>query len=808
MKRIFRINVLFLIISCSRFLPAQIVPVATSWDFPISHSQADYVSAVTACGSPAVVLAFKCYNSERKKFHLGIDIIATAGTDVHASGDGIVRFADQYGWCLGCWQGDTGHAQNGGWGFLIVIEHQLPSGDTILTIYGHLQQQLQVSVGQIVKKGDIIGKVGHYECWGDHLHFGVYKGQFGGLTSGACSVENDLMKRQPFPGFSPEGYIGSRDAKTNYLEPVNFILQNAAPPSGSALAITDVSPNPFPGSNSPQQFTVKGSGFTSNSTVIFRSGGGQVISNQPITQADSAHMVLFPIFGVMSSSWTAEVQNSGQSSGQFSFQVTAQNPIPTIVSVSPNPVPPSSSPQQFTIKGSGFTPSSTVTFRSFPSVGGGQTYPNQPISSQTSFQLILFPTLGITPAQWSAEVLNGAQASGQLFFMVNAPRLNPTIDINPKVGTLGVTSFIRTGRGFTPNGAVTQNVTFPNSGLNTFHVAADGNGAFSVSFILSSETGNYSAFDVDDATGAKSNTINYSVNSATPTTSNLTTSPSPIVLGSQFNFTIHGTNFDPATAQIFLTGPGCPTNTSCVIPTNVMTSKTNTTISGPATITIPGTFSFFVQDGVGGTPSNSQTLVVGGGSPTSSGMTTSPSSVTLGSQFSFTITGTSFDPATAQVYVTGPNCPANTSCVIPTNVMTSKTSISITGPATIFNNGTFNFVVQNGPGGASSNPQALTVTAIPTANGLGSSPSPIVLGSQFNFTIHGTNFDPATAQVFLTGPGCPTNTSCVIPTNVMTSKTNTTISGPATITILGTFSFFVQNGPGGTPSNSQTLIAH
>src|ERR1700746_311585 len=64
--------------------------------------------------------------------------------------------------------------------------------------------------------------------------------------------------------------------------------------------------------------------------------------------------------------------------------------------------------------------------------------------------------------------------------------------------------------------------------------------------------------------------------------SSLTPSPNPIALGSQFSFTIQGTNFDPSTAQVYVMGPGCPTSTSCVIPTNVMTSKTNATIVGPA----------------------------------------------------------------------------------------------------------------------------------------------------------------------------------------------------------------------------------
>jgi hypothetical protein len=232
----------------------------------------------------------------------------------------------------------------------------------------------------------------------------------------------DESKRQPFPSFAPAGYTPHPDAKTNYLEPVGFVLQSADILPPATLTVTSVFPNPVAGSNTPQQFTISGVGFSSASTVTFRSqppnGGGQIFPEQPINQRDSSHLVLFPTFGTTPSPWTVEVLNGAQSSRQFIFSVAAPNANPVITSVSPNPVPGSTAAQQFVINGSGFTPASTVTFRSLPAGGGGQTYPNQPIGSASSTQLILFPNLGTAASQWSVEVLNGTVSSGQFVFSV------------------------------------------------------------------------------------------------------------------------------------------------------------------------------------------------------------------------------------------------------------------------------------------------------------------------------------------------------------------------------------------------------
>lgn len=91
--------------------------------------------------------------SKKLTFHHGIDIPAPKNTDVLASDDGIVVFA--------------GYKR--GYGNVVEIEHF----DSKSTLYAH-NNSINVKVGDIVKKGEVISKVGSTgNSTGNHVHFEV-----------------------------------------------------------------------------------------------------------------------------------------------------------------------------------------------------------------------------------------------------------------------------------------------------------------------------------------------------------------------------------------------------------------------------------------------------------------------------------------------------------------------------------------------------------------------------------------------------------------------------------------------------------
>lgn len=90
------------------------------------------------------------------KFHAGMDFTAPTGTEIHATGDGRVKYAD-YG--------------TNGYGIHVVIDH----GFDYSTLYAHMSV-LKVRVGQRVKRGDLVGLIGNTGLSaGPHLHYEVHK---------------------------------------------------------------------------------------------------------------------------------------------------------------------------------------------------------------------------------------------------------------------------------------------------------------------------------------------------------------------------------------------------------------------------------------------------------------------------------------------------------------------------------------------------------------------------------------------------------------------------------------------------------
>lgn len=105
-----------------------------------------------------------------RKLHTGMDFTAPRGTEIYATGDGVV---EKCGWI-------------GGYGKCIIINH----GFSYKTKYAHCSK-FNCKKGQKVKRGSVIGYIGNTgQSVGPHLHYEVYKN--GNHTNPVNYFFNDL----------------------------------------------------------------------------------------------------------------------------------------------------------------------------------------------------------------------------------------------------------------------------------------------------------------------------------------------------------------------------------------------------------------------------------------------------------------------------------------------------------------------------------------------------------------------------------------------------------------------------------------
>lgn len=131
--------------------------IADSFRFPLEGDWAGSISQ-----------DFGVWNNSWGGYHLAEDASAPGGSSVFAAANGVVKFAS------------TGIS---GYGGIIIIEHYTGS-EYVTTLCGHLSARLslQVSNGQEVSKGELIGYIAYIDepggQYGEHLHFGIRKGSY------------------------------------------------------------------------------------------------------------------------------------------------------------------------------------------------------------------------------------------------------------------------------------------------------------------------------------------------------------------------------------------------------------------------------------------------------------------------------------------------------------------------------------------------------------------------------------------------------------------------------------------------------
>jgi PKD repeat protein len=91
------------------------------------------------------------------------------------------------------------------------MEHVLPNGIKFCSLYGHSDSSVSVGA-EINSAGNTVGEIMVYPPSSDHIHFGIYNGEFG-TSEGS------------YPSWAT-GYLSSTVWPGNYLDPIAFIESN------------------------------------------------------------------------------------------------------------------------------------------------------------------------------------------------------------------------------------------------------------------------------------------------------------------------------------------------------------------------------------------------------------------------------------------------------------------------------------------------------------------------------------------------------------------------------------------------------
>ncbi|MFA6027667.1 MAG: VCBS repeat domain-containing M23 family metallopeptidase [Patescibacteria group bacterium] len=130
-------------------------------------------------------------------WHMGIDLgfEMGAGAPVYASANGVV----------------VDVKERSQFGLVILVEHELPNGSKIVSLYGHLKPSMPlVADGQEVKAGTQLGVLGEsWENggWSPHLHYGIHKNPYNNV-------------------WVYYGHVTDPNIANDWYNPVTFIPEN------------------------------------------------------------------------------------------------------------------------------------------------------------------------------------------------------------------------------------------------------------------------------------------------------------------------------------------------------------------------------------------------------------------------------------------------------------------------------------------------------------------------------------------------------------------------------------------------------
>jgi hypothetical protein len=230
------------------------------------------------------------------------------------------------------------------------------------------------------------------------------------------------------------------------------------------------------------------------------------------------------------------------------------------------------------VQGGGGSPTGTVTF-----LDGTQSISSLIALNVNSAASFITTSLGAgthsITAQYSGDSNYSASTSPPV--TVSVTGVSPKISVSPQNGTIGVTSFTKSGIGFTPNKPITHTATWPDNTKSVLNGYADSTGSFSYSVTYSSETGTYYQTDTDNTTGQTSNTVSWIVSPVVTNDFLLTVSPSSqsVLQSSSVGYNIVTTTTSGTAQTVSFGASNLPSGLSAAFSPTSVTSGSQSTLT-------------------------------------------------------------------------------------------------------------------------------------------------------------------------------------------------------------------------------------
>jgi hypothetical protein len=553
--------------------------------------------------------------------------------------------------------------------------------------------------------------------------------------------------------------------------PSNFTANNPAP------TISSLSPTGATAGGASFTLTVNGTGFVSTSSVKFN-GNARTTTFVSATQVTAA---ILAADIASAGSFPVTVTNpapGGGTSTSVAFNVSvANNPVPTLTSISPTSATAGGAGFTLTATGTNFVSTSVVNFN-----GAAKT---------TTFVSATQVTAAITAADIAnggvvnVTVTNPAPGGGTTSvqsFTINNPA--PTITtLSPTSATAGGAGFTLTvnGTGFVPSSSVKFN---GNARTTTFVSATQVTASITAADIATAGTLGVTVTNPAPG-GGTSTATNFTVNNLAPTITSLSPT-SATAGGAAFTLTVNGTNFVAASVVNF---NGAAKTTTFVSATQITAAITAADIATAGTPSVTVT-----NPSPGGGASGAQTFTINNPAPAITSL--SPTGATAGgAAFTLTVNGTGFVSSSAVKF----NGTAKTTTFVSATQLTAAITAADIAAA-----GSANVTVTNpAPGGGTSTVVVFNIASAPNPVPTLTSISPTSAtagGAAFTLTVNGTNYVSSSVVNF---NGSARTTTVVSATQLTASIT------AADIATAGSFPITVFNpAPGGGTSSAVNLTVN